>query len=326
MTSPGKQPHEDAFIAVMQRRLGGGRSGAASIGDDGVLLYERDGRVVVVDAMVEGVHFDLRWSTLADVAFKAIAVNASDIWAMGAEPTAWLLTAGIGAEHSRGALATDVAASLADGFGDAMSALDLSMALVGGDTVRAARGGTFLSVTMFGQLDGAPLLRSGASVGDSLWIDGPLGYAAAGLHALSTGQQDAAAEEFLGAHRRPVPRRLLARDAAARGISAALDVSDGLARDALRMARASQVHMELDAVAVVTPGLDSAAERLGGDALGWALHGGDDYVKLVAAPSAPGPGWTRVGGVQSADPGLTLLGPDGSRRPLIPAGFEHFDE
>lgn len=308
---------ESEIIDRLRGRLGAGRSSPYGIGDDAAILLPEDGRVIALDALCEGVHFDRRWSTPADAAFKAFATNVSDLWAMGAEPRCWLLALGLPPSDTTG----DVVDQLVSGFADAAEALGVHAPLVGGDTVRAPA--LVLSVTMIGAADGTPLLRSGATPGLGLWVDGPLGLAAAGLDALRAGTPQRW-PELVAAHRRPLPRRLTAHDAAARGIVAAIDISDGLARDATRLATASGVGIEIFGE---LPGLDAltdAAEQLAIDPLGWQLHGGDDYVRLVAARD-PGQGWTRVGSTLDPALGLTLCRADGSRAPLGDIGFEHFD-
>lgn len=307
---------EDAFIARLRAELPG-RDSPAGIGDDGAVLRPGDGRVIVTDAMVEGVHFRRRWASVADVAYKSIAVNVSDVWAMGAEPTAWLLTIGIPPKDA----SSEIAAAWVSGASAAFEVLGVRPALVGGDTVRAPAGGLFASVTVVGRVNDTPWCRDGAHVGDTLWVNGPLGHAAAGLALLDAGvETNSATARAVHAQLRPTPSRPSVHGP----VHAALDVSDGLARDALRMATASGVALELSPPPTCDV-LNAAAAVLGCDPAPWVLHGGEDYVCLLAAPSAPGSNWTPVGRVVEGPPALTLLGPDGSREPLEPEGFEHFD-
>lgn len=308
---------EDEIISTLLHALGASRPTPAGIGDDGAVLEPADGRVCVLDAMVEGVHFDLSWTTLSDAAFKVFAVNASDLWAMGAEPRAWLLGLGL----PRRLADADSVRAIAGGFRDAIRSLDVEVALVGGDTVRT-REEAFLSVTMFGALDGEPLVRSAARPGQGVYVDGPTGLAAAGLELLRSGRRPP--PDLLNAHARPMPRRLLAEPARRAGITASIDVSDGLVRDAERVADASSVSITLDPECV--PGherLRDVAGDLGMNALDWVLHGGDDYIRLVTADQRPGPSWTRVGSVDAGPPGV-YVSSGGRTARVEPSGFEHF--
>lgn len=304
--------NETAFIEVLRDRLGGARTGVEGIGDDGVVLRVDDGRVVGCDTMVEGVHWRSDWSSPADVGWKLVASNVSDIYAMGAVPTAMVLAATIG----RGGW--DVRA-FADGMATARDALAPGLVLVGGDTTTGAT--SVFSLTVFGRRVGHATTRDGAQPGDALWCDGPLGHAAAGLAMLAA--DGGASGPLVDAHRRPrfVPPIVDQWDAA--GVHAAIDISDGLAIDAWRMARASAVSLVLDAPLPGAAELDDVAARLGVDPLRWQLAGGDDYVRLVAAERSPGPAFVRVGAVRSGPPGLTLIQADGTSRQLDPDGYRH---
>jgi thiamine-monophosphate kinase len=226
-------------------------------GDDCALLGE--GQVVTVDMLVEGVHFDDRLSP-SDVGYKAVAVSVSDVAAMGARPTWLLLSLALPAP-----LDAVWAGQFAEGVGAACRRWRL--ALVGGDTVRSS-GPRVASVTMGATCVAAPMLRSGGRVGDDLWVTGTLGRAGAGW-ATST-----PTEQSLGALRRPDPPIAFALDLAAAGLAtAAMDLSDGLARDLPRLCAASGCGARVDGRAV-------PADDADGD-LAWT--GGDDYELLFAA-------------------------------------------
>jgi thiamine-monophosphate kinase len=244
------------------------------IGDDAAIIIS-DGRgrlVVSVDLVVEGVHFDLGYSDLDDVGWKALMVAASDIAAMGARPAFALMS-----------LAAPVGTDVDQfGAGVAQASAELGCPVIGGDLSLGPA--VLASVTVAGFLpeDGLPpLLRSGAAPGDTLLVTGSLGASAAGLRLLQSADRnssraasalDPVGAALIAAHLRP--RALVAEGVAARGggARAAIDLSDGLASDARRLADASRVGMVIDVVPVARGATED-------DAVG----GGEDYALLVAA-------------------------------------------
>jgi thiamine-monophosphate kinase len=297
---------------------------ACGIGDDAAVLRVPDGceLVATVDAIVEGVHF-LAGASPADVGHRALAVNLSDVAAMGAEP-AWALLALVipGADEQwLGAFGRGFF-ELADRFG---------VALVGGDT---NRGPLCVSVQLHGFVaTGAAITRSGARAGDALYVTGTLGDAAAGLALERDGTRgDAhAADELRMRFLRPEPRVHEGR--ALRGLaSAAIDVSDGLVIDAARLARASGVGIELELEHLPMSG---ALRALHGEerARALALGGGDDYellftarpehaIELARATRGWPSGCTRIGRVVP-EPGVRAR-LQGREVALAPSGYQHF--
>lgn len=232
-------------------------------GDDCAVLPSQGPSCVTTDAVIEGVHFTRRSFSFEDVGHKALAVNLSDLAAMGARP-GWF-TVALG-------LPEDVGARELKKLGRGMSALAMlhGARLIGGNVTRALQ--LSVTVTLSGLLEGPPMLRSGGRAGDALYVSGPLGEAAAGLvHPRALGL----------AQRRPQPHVAFGR-LAARHASAAIDVSDGLAQDLGHLCRASGVGAELSAAAL--PLSDGLLRVVGSRqaALPFALRGGEDYVLLVA--------------------------------------------
>jgi thiamine-monophosphate kinase len=242
---------ELAFIQRLGERLPGPPPGQTWIGDDCAVLA--DGRLIATDLLVEGVHFRSAWASPRDVGFKALAVNLSDLAAMGGTPES--AVAAVALPEGRAGLADE----LVDGL--AGCAERFGCPLVGGDTSTGPE--LFLAVTVTGHAD-RPVLRSGASPGEAVFVTGPLGGAAAVLERLDAG--DPVIDP--SALHRPVPRLAEGRAAAEAGATAMLDLSDGLAVDLRRLVDASGVGIVVDPdkVPVAT-----------GATMTQAVGGGDDY-------------------------------------------------
>jgi thiamine-monophosphate kinase len=236
-----------------------------------------------VDTLVEGVHFDLAYMTLGQLGRKSLAVNLSDIAAMGGEPLYALLSLGWPPDR-------DLALALEFGEGLAACARDYGAAVIGGDTV-SSPGGLAITLTVLGRVPKQEMLRrSGAKVGDLVYVTGLLGEAAAGLEILKRRltMDQGMAEPLLRAHLEPRPQliagRLLAREGLA---SACIDLSDGAATDLLHICRLSRVGARLLAAAIpVSPGVRAAAWEMEQDPLALALKGGEDYQLLFTCPPA----------------------------------------
>jgi thiamine-monophosphate kinase len=184
-------------------------------------------------------------------------------------------------------------------------------------------------VTALGEAE-RPLLRSGARPGDRLAVSGPLGAAAAGLALLEAGGQ--AATELLGrfpglaaAHRRPQPALAMGVALARAGATAMIDVSDGLAGDALHLAESSGVGVEVhDATVPLAPGVTEAAALLGLDPLALALGGGEDFVLAAALPRTADLGGVLDCGRFTADPDERVRVTRAGRVPLAGLAYDHF--
>jgi thiamine-monophosphate kinase len=256
--------------------------GARGFNDDAAVL-ELGGETIVLthDAMVEGVHF-LSGQDPADVAWKLVATNVSDLAAKGAEPIGVLLGYQLAQDDAR------FVAGLAE-------ALDhYGAKLLGGDTT-GANGPQSLGLTAIGRATFTPVpSRSGARPGNAIWLTGSLGGAMAGLEALNACSGDSAA------YRRP-QARLAEGLALAPQVTAMMDVSDGLLLDALRMAAASAVTFAIDSAAVPI----AVPEQRRDEALRW----GDDYELLFTLPAGvlPATPATQIGEVLQRSENALLL-------------------
>jgi thiamine-monophosphate kinase len=276
--------------------------------------------VVTTDVLVEGLDFTADLSGPEDWGWKAVVANLSDLAAMGAEAR-WLVLALTAPEATPLATLERVYA----GVGEACRAF--GAALVGGDI----SGGPALSlaVTALGEVE-RPVTRSGARPGDRLAVTGPLGAAAAGLALLRSA--DPAAADLLGrfpglaaAHRRPVPALAMGLALAQAGATAMIDVSDGLAGDALHLAEASGVGLEISDPAVpLAPGVAETATLLDLDPMALALGGGEDFVLAAALPRTADLGGVLDCGRFVSDPSTRVRVTAGGRVPLAGTAYEHF--
>jgi len=292
-----------------------------SVGDDAAILRPRPGAelVLALDTVVSGVHFPADMNGRF-VGHRVLAVNLSDIAAMGAEP-AWAL------------LGLTLPVADENWLGDFASGLDdlarrFGVALVGGDTTR---GPLTVSLALAGWVPaGQALRRAGARPGDELWVSGTLGDAGAGLAILQgrlTGG-GAAREELLRRFLLPEPRVTLGQ--ALRGVATAcIDVSDGLAGDLGKLCRAGSVGARLDAAEL--PRSEALLATAGKQAaMRFALSAGDDYELLWSAPPSARPRIESLGadlpvsciGAITAASGLQLRGAELERDAAH--GFDHF--
>jgi len=295
------------------------------IGDDTAVLQAGDQTLLwTADMLVEGVHFRLDWIDPAALGWKSLAVNLSDIAAMGGAPVGALLSIALPAEYTGAWLDAFV-----DGFADC--AQTYGVALIGGDTNRAER--VVIDVSVLGVVAGQPVLRSGARAGDWLLVTGALGGSRAGLFALMAGK---ASEVDLAPHFRPIPRLQVGMLARELGATAMMDLSDGLAADLPKLLRASGVGAVIDAAQVpVHPAAAHWAQAHGLDPIAFAIAGGEDYELLIAAPplvalrllervpAETGVPLTKIGEA-IAQPEVWLQRADGGRESLAIAGWDHF--
>lgn len=292
---------------------------AVTRGDDGTL------RLCTTDMLVEEVHFRLRDLSAAELGRKALAVNLSDIAAMGG----WALDAYV-AVALPAALDGRFLAELEGGMADL--AAEHGLAVLGGDTTRSP-GPLVLSITVIGAAEqGKVLLRSGARPGDRLYVSGPLGDSAAGLHALTQGHgdDDELARPLIARHLAPRARLELGRRLAQSGAArAAMDLSDGLSTDLPRLLAASSVSARVDAERVpLSAALKRYCEREELDPLALALHGGEDYELLLSGDAGLAQrveGLIEIGEIlPRAEACELVLHFEGQERALCPGGWDPF--
>lgn len=275
---------ESESLKLTIGRLVTGESTIVGPGDDAALVKAVDGRfVVTTDTMIEDHDFKLGWSTGFDLGFKAIASNVADIAAMGAKPTALVVSIALPGETKISWLS-----DFADGLNAGIKELAPGAAVVGGDLARSEK--VFISVTAHGDLQGMnPVLRSGAQVGDVVAIAGTLGKAAAGLALLERSDSSTTAfDDLVSVQLRPRPPIELGVKANQAGATAMLDVSDSLAKDASRIALASNVSLVIESSALsgFEAVLDQAAMRLDLSSIDWVLYGGEDHALLATFPAS----------------------------------------
>lgn len=340
-SAAGETPGERAIIEHIRGRLPEPPpSLIVAVGDDAAVAAPERGalQVLTTDALVEGVHFERRFSSLADVGYKAIAVNASDVAAMGGTPSLALLSLMLPAGTSMAEID-----ALLDGVLEMAAAARLTVA--GGNITRSP-GPLIVDVTVTGHVRPRKILtRSGGRPGDALYVTGSIGAAAAGLEWLKSSsvrlQADNTDPEGLMAecvqrHRRPEPRlRVGALLGRTRTASACMDLSDGLADAITQIAEASGTGAAIDAGALpIHPGAGAWFAEHEQDPVVAALSGGDDYELLFAvkpkfgggrlralARAARGLSLTRIG--ELTEDAAVVLVRDGRPEPL-PLGFVHF--
>jgi thiamine-monophosphate kinase len=283
---------EFALLAELERR-----GLAHGIGDDAAVF--EDGLVVTQDFLLENVHFRLEWTSWRDLGYKAAAVNLSDLAAMGAAPAGLLV--------SLVAPPTTEAHEIVELYSGITEA---GVAVVGGDTSRGDR--LLVGVTAVGHSERVPG-RAGARPGDKLVVTGPLGASAAGLYALEHGLEGF--DELVETHRRPPFRLDVSRDLA-RVAHALIDLSDGIASDAQRIAERSGCRLVVDADELPRAArIDEVA-----DEPFWTM--GEDYELLAAVASndATALGFPVVGRCEEGD-GVAFVR-NGEAVEL--AGWDHF--
>lgn len=336
MTLTVDQLSESGLLARILPRLHAGSSTLLGPGDDSAVIAAPDGRTVIsIDTQVQDKDFRLAWpngyaTTGFDVGWKAAAQNLSDINAMGAVATAMVVSLTL-----PGTTPVGWVEALADGLSAAIVALGAEACSVAGGDLS---GGSEIVVTVAvtGSLDGLdPVLRSGARPGDQVAVCGKLGFSAAGW---ALQESSLSPDHYTPAHRkaadlfnRPQPPLAAGPAAARAGATAMMDISDGLLRDAGRLAAASGTSLDLDAVVLreLATELAECAQTLGVDPLDWVLTGGEDHGLLSTFPAGAvlPHGFITIGSVVSADaaqPAVTVGGRNFKSVVDGAVGWDHF--
>jgi len=254
------------------------------IGDDCAVVRRDDQRawLLTLDTLIESVHFDCSFHPAYKLGRKVVSVNVSDIGAMGGTPLFALLSVGMPPDFDQ-----EWFCQFSSGITDAC--YEYGVLLIGGDTVKSPQGLNF-SLTLIGEarLDEV-IYRSTAQLGDTVWVSGPLGWAAAGLELLQQGKGELGGElePLFEKHRNPRARVSFGASLGRSGlIHAMMDLSDGLATDLAHLCKASGVGAVFDAE--LLPGkslLCQATQHIKKDPVDWAIRGGEDFELLFIASS-----------------------------------------
>ncbi len=316
---------EFPFLRRLRGRLSVDPRVTLGVGDDCAALSLSGTLLLTTDALVENVHFRREWTSFASLGAKAFAVNASDIIAMGGEPTFALLSISVPQEEQ----VEDLDAFF-DGF--LAAAEERQVALVGGNM--SAGPCLTVSVTLLGHASHGIVTRSGARVGDDVYVTGTLGDAALGLRLFQEGRDDALSQPPKARFVCPRPRFEVAQEITARGlVTAMLDVSDGLLQDLDHLCEESHVGMRIEVSQL--PVSEAYRGLLGPQAWELALTGGEDYELLFCAPAAQRTvmravaetcqcAVTRIGKIVPERDGRQVI--DAAGKPYTPTrgGHDHF--
>lgn len=282
------------------------------IGDDAAVIKSSNNKLVAtVDMAVEDIHFNKKWSTPFQIGAKLTTANLADIFAMGAVPKYLLVAAGI-SELNNSETVTELAKgirSVADNF---------EVTVIGGDLSKSEK--MTLSITALGELSDQPILRSGARVGDLIYLSSLTGLSAAGLAILN--RELDRPRYVVEAHLNP---KLVAPDKLIKVATSMCDVSDGLATDAAHLSYASNVNFNLskDLISQAADFKDLAelAEELNEDVFDWILTGGEDHFFLatVGKENESNELGIQIGSVGKGEGKLLLDGVE-----IKKTGYQHF--
>jgi len=282
------------------------------IGDDAAVISPSNSKLVAtVDMAIEDVHFRRAWSTPFQIGAKLTTANLADIFAMGAKPKYLLVAAAITEANN-----LEVVTELANGIKSVADKFEV--AVIGGDLSKGEK--MSISITAFGELNKNPILRSGAKVGDLVYVSALPGLSAAGLAILGRGLDRP--RYVVEAHLNPkltAPSELIAV------ANSMCDISDGVTTDGSNIAKASEVNIDLSkqliSNAVGFSDLKELADELGEDIFDWILSGGEDHFFLatVDPKNAKNELGVQIGVVKEGKGQVTL---DGAI--IQKAGYQHF--
>jgi len=315
---------EFGLIARLKGILGPPGEGEVWVGDDAAVLRAPAGTIFLTsDLLVEGIHFDRDLMGPRDIGYKALAVNISDIAAMGGVPRRAVVSLG---------LAPSMEVEWIEQFYEGMKECceEFNMAVVGGDLSRSES--LVVSVALIGNPAGRLFIgRNKARIGDAIGVTGSLGASAAGLRLLRAGTEQR--RDLINAHLRPVPRVKEAQVLRRHLPTAMIDISDGFAADLGHICEASSVGAVVESSAL--PVCDVTGLDLGRHELQLALSGGEDYELCFTIPAdrfeaaalevkdKTGTIVTKVGEIVEAARGRVLL-IEGDEEPLETPGWDHF--
>jgi thiamine-monophosphate kinase len=303
------------------------RDVAIGIGDDAACVKAKtDSFFVTADLLLEDVHFNLNWTSLSDLGYKTLAVNLSDIAAMGGIPAYLTLSLGIPKHFTSEEL---------DRFyrGIKSLAVEHNVAVVGGDTSVADK--LLISACLIGHAPYRPVRRSGAKLRNDIYVTGTLGDSALGLQLLKSrmlGKKGAG--YLLGRHHKPTPRLAVGALLARKGLATAMiDVSDGLLQDLGHICGASLIGARIWEEALPLSG--AYRELAGNEGTRYALTGGEDYELLFCARQSDRQlidrlqrqvkvPLTRIGACVPANQGISCLDRSGKPISLPAIGHDHF--
>ena len=324
-----KELGEFGLIERIQKATPRGRGVRLGIGDDAAWVRSRqDSLLITSDLLIEGVHFDLKWTSFFELGYKTLSVNLSDLAAMGGSAAYLVLSLGIPVDFKT----KDVEQFYR---GIRRLASQNGVALVGGDTSRSSF--FFISAFLVGHAPYGPVTRSGAKVGDDLYVTGTVGDSALGLELLKTSKARSKRPEisYLSSrHRFPTARlkagALLAKKRLARAM---IDISDGLLQDLSHICKASGTGAVIwrEALPLSRP-YQRWAGRKG---VRYALTGGEDYellfcirrkdrAQLEKIRQRLGVPVTRIGRCVPARDGITIVNAKGTSLPFSKTGYNHF--
>ena len=308
-------------IAAIRERLERQREDVTlGIGDDAaVLAPSRASQIVTVDAMVEGVHFRRSWASFSDIGRRAFVAAASDVAAMGGRGRCALV-----AFVLPESIDDDALMELTDGI--AAAADECKAPVVGGNLARGSE--LSITTTVIGEVDGEPMKRRGARVGDGIYVTGQVGAPGLGLALLlrERDPDDPRHAPFVERWRRPTAR-LTEGQRLRPTATACVDVSDGVLADLGHLCEASEVGARVYAESLPLPrGFRALAEEIGEDPWALALTAGEDYQLLFTAPASMVADElaTRIGEVRPLAQDISVIGPGGEPLVLSRTGFQHF--
>ena len=320
---------EFGLIERIQKSTPKGKGVRLGIGDDAACVtWPKRSLLVTSDVLIEGFHFDLRWTSFYELGYKTLAVNLSDIAAMGGRPSYFVLSLG---------LPVHLKSESVQEFFRGMKALSSKSGavLVGGDTSAADR--IFISVCLFGHAPYGPIARRGAKVGDDLYVTGTLGDSSLGLELLKTKRDqdnEAGSGYLVSRHRFPLARLRAGVILAQGGLAKAMiDISDGLMQDLGHICKASRVGAVVweQSLPLSRPYRYFAGTK----GMTYALTGGEDYELLFCARVEARPQLekigkrlgvkvTRIGTCVPAAHGVKVVDSKGNTLFLPAGGYDHF--